>query len=43
MKHLHEVFTDQEHEQLVKAKNRVPKRTWHDFIMTLTKEEKEVK
>jgi len=42
MKHLHEVFTDQEHEQLLKAKKKA-NMTWHTFIMTLTKEEKETK
>lgn len=32
MKHLHEIFNDEEFEQLKQAK---AKHTWHDFIMAL--------
>jgi hypothetical protein len=39
MKHIYVGFENKEHQQLKKAKGK--KQSWHDFIMTLTKEVKD--
>jgi hypothetical protein len=40
MKHLRETFTDQEFQELLKAKHEYPLPiNWHDFILLLSKEE----
>lgn len=36
MKSIYEKFTDEEHETLMKAKDKTGL-SWHDFIMKLTK------
>lgn len=39
MKHVHEIFSDEEFETLQKAKEKSGKK-WHDFIMTLVEAKK---